>query len=264
MEERSAPGRRAPDRRGAPTPGGRPRVFVEDGGSRRTLRVDGTYASVFRPGRIATGSVWDALAAPLLALPPARRRRILLLGLGGGSVARIARALAPAARIVGVELDPAVIAAARSHFELDALELEIVQGDARAFLETARDRFDAVIDDVFVGAGRGVRKPAWLPAPGLVCAARLLAPGGLLVTNVIDEAAEATRVLLARFGAATRLSVEGYDNAVLVAGEGSPPEIAPRALRAAIAADPVLAPTLRKLRLRALSATPPGTAARGG
>jgi SAM-dependent methyltransferase len=242
----------------------RPRVFVEDGGGRRTLRVDGTYASVYRPGRIATGSVWDALAAPILALPPERRTSVLILGLGGGSAARLARALAPEARIVGVELDAEVIAAAREHFGLDALGIETVEGDARAFLATARERFDVVIEDVFVGAGRDVRKPDWLPAPGLLAAARLLAPGGVLVTNVIDEAPAAARLLLVRFGAATRLTIDGYDNAIFAAGEGAQCGLAPRALRAAVAADPVLAPTLRRLRMRALDATPRGTAARGG
>lgn len=257
----------APDaaaRSGGGARAGRPRVFVEEAGGRRTLRVDGTYASVYRPGRIATGSVWDALAAPILALPPERRTSVLILGLGGGSAARLARALAPRARIVGVELDREVIAAARAHFGLDALGLETIEGDARAFLASDRGRYDVVIDDVFVGAGRAVRKPDWLPAPGLLEASLRLAPGGLLITNVIDEATAAGHVLLARFGAATRLAIDGYDNAILAAGESAPPGLAPRVLRAAIAADPVLAPTLRRLRLRSLGATPPGTAARRG
>ncbi|MFP8874131.1 MAG: hypothetical protein VCB42_06300, partial [Myxococcota bacterium] len=62
--------------------------------------MDETLASFQRPGEITTGSVWDAMAAPLLALPASRRGRVLLLGLGGGSVARIVRALAPEALIV--------------------------------------------------------------------------------------------------------------------------------------------------------------------
>ena len=100
----------------------------------RTLRVDGTFASWLRArARLTTGSVWDALAAPLLLLPPARRRRVLLLGLGGGSAARLVRALAPRARIVGVELDREVLRAARRHFDLDALGVEVVNADAREY-----------------------------------------------------------------------------------------------------------------------------------
>jgi spermidine synthase len=226
--------------------------------------VDGTFASWWRPGSVRTGSVWDALAAPLLALPPARRRRILVLGLGGGSAARLLRALAPRARIVGVERDAEVLRAARRHFELGALGLEVVQADAREFLARERRRFDLVIDDVFVGSGRAVRKPEWLPEPGLGAAARRLASEGLLVSNAIDEAADVARWLGRRFGRVLALRVEGYDNRVLVAG---PAALSARGLRAAVAAEPLLVPTLPRLRLATLrvrSVPRTGTAAPGG
>ena len=73
---------------------GRPRVEVKLGRRGRSLRIDGTFASYYEPGIPITGSVWDALAAPLVLLPPSRRRSVLVLGLGGGSVARVVRALA--------------------------------------------------------------------------------------------------------------------------------------------------------------------------
>ena len=97
------------------------RVSVLIRAGRRTLRIDGSQASSWQPGRETTGSVWDGIAAGLLALPTSRRRSVLLLGLGGGSAARVVRALAPRARIVGVEIDPAVVKAARRWFDLDAL-----------------------------------------------------------------------------------------------------------------------------------------------
>jgi len=67
-------------------------AVVDDGGNLMALeRIDGTFASWYEPGRAVTGSVWDALAAPILLLPRARRSRVLILGLGGGSAARIVR-----------------------------------------------------------------------------------------------------------------------------------------------------------------------------
>src|SRR5204863_7178012 len=102
------------------------------GGLRR--RVDGTWASAWRPGSPLTGSVWDALVAPLAWLPPARRRSVLVLGLGGGSAARLVRAIAPESRVVGVESSGEVLAAARRWFALDALEIEVVHGCARQYL----------------------------------------------------------------------------------------------------------------------------------
>ena len=43
--------------------------------------------------------------------------KALILGLAGGSAARVVRAIAPQAQIKGVELFPEIIEAAREHFE---------------------------------------------------------------------------------------------------------------------------------------------------
>jgi len=225
----------------------RARSRVERGARGRRLWIDGTFASYWRPGQVRTGSVWDALGAALLALPPARRRAILLLGLGGGSAARIARALAPRAHILGVEIDPRVVALARRHFALDALGVEVVLADARLYLARARRRFDAILEDVFTGRGRGVHKPEGFPGPGLARAARRLRPGGLLASNALDEAAQTRRLLGERFPALVEISVAGYDNRILV---GGPSGLDARRLRAAVAADGVLAPTLPRLAFR--------------
>jgi spermidine synthase len=226
------------------------RVVVRERAGARVLTVDGTFASFWRPGSALTGSVWDALAAPLAWLPPARRRSVLVLGLGGGSAARLARALAPRARIVGVEVDPDVLRAARAAFDLDALGVEVALADARAFLASGRSRFDLVIDDVFVGEGRAVRKPDWLPEPGLAAAARRVAPGGLLVSNALDEAPHVARALRRRFPAVVRIEVADFDNQIFVAG---PSGLSAAGLRAAAAADPVLAPSLRRLAFRSVA-----------
>jgi len=223
----------------------RSRVVVQRGG--RELRVDGTFASFYEPGSVVTGSVWDGLGASLLALPPARRRRILVLGLGGGSAARLARALAPRAHIVGVEIDREVIALARRWFDLDALDVEVVNGDARHFLARERRRFDAVLEDVFVGRGRSVHKPGWMVEEGLPRAAECVARGGVLTSNTLDETAEVAAVLRARFPGLVEIGVRDYDNRLLVAG---PASLSGRELRAAVAKSPVLAQSAGELRFR--------------
>lgn len=226
------------------------RIRIRESRRGTTLEIDGTFASFVPRAGVATRSVWDALVAPFLARAPARRRSALILGLGAGSAARILRAIAPDARIVGVEYDPFVVAAARRHFDLDALGIEVIVGDARDVLRRERRRFDLVVDDVFVGRGRGVHKPPWLPIPYLALAARRVAPGGLLVSNSIDEGAAVARTLRTLCPHVLELRVDGYDNRVF-AGSASPLDA--RALRGAIGRDPVLGATLARLRIRSVA-----------
>jgi SAM-dependent methyltransferase len=226
------------------------------------LRVDGTLASFLVPGRDTTGSVWDALVAPLLLLPPRRRRRVLVLGLGGGSAARVLRALAPAARIVGVERDRAVLEAARRRLGLGALGLRVIEADARTQPDRLRQRFDLIVEDLFEGRGRGVHKPAWVDAAWLARLARRLAPGGLLVSNALDEAPALARAFERIFPVTLCIRVRDFDNRVLV---GCPAGASAAALRARLAREPLLAATLPRLSLRTrLSARRRGTGARSG
>lgn len=237
---------------------GRVRVVLR--GGRRTLRIDGSLASTWQPGRETTGSVWDGIAAGLLVLPPARRRDVLLLGLGGGSAARAVRAVAPGARIVGVEIDPAVVREARRWFDLDALGLEVVTDDAARFLARTRGRFDAVLEDVFTGDARRLRKPPGFPLPALDDVRRILRPGGVAVCNTLDESAAVRAALAARFRHLVRVCIVDYDNRIYVASDAP---IAAASLRAAAVSDPVFAGSLRALRFRSLATpAPPGSAAR--
>jgi spermidine synthase len=226
------------------------RVQVRESRRGRALRIDGTFASWYAPGSPLTGSVWDALAAPLLLLPPARRRSVLVLGLGGGSAARVVRALAPRARIVGVEHSAEVLRVARRRFDLGELDLEVVQADARQYLERTRRHFDAIIEDVFVGRGRAVCKPDWLPCPGLARVARRLRRGGLLISNSIDETATVAREMRSLFASTLCIDVADYDNRVVV---GGPAPLTGRALRSAVAAHPLLCATLERLSFRTLA-----------
>jgi spermidine synthase len=228
----------------------KPVVRVRSGPRGRALSINGTFASWYRPGSSLTASVWDALATPLLLLPPTRRRAVLVLGLGGGSAARVVRALAPRARIVGVEYSAQVLQAARRCFDLDELDVEVVRSDARRYLDRTRRRFDLVIEDVFVGSARSVRKPDWLPDPGLTRAARCLHPGGVLVSNSIDETRDVARAMRSLFPSTLRIDVEGYDNRVVV---GGPRPVTARALRTAVAGHRVLSESLSLFSFRTLA-----------
>ena len=194
-----------------------------------------------------TNCVWDAIAAPLLWLAPRQRRRILILGLGGGSVARLARALAPEAEIVGVELDREVVRLSRKRLDLDALDLRVEIADALGWLERDEQHYDAILEDVFIGSGDDVHKPDWIPEPGHRLAAARLSPGGVLVSNTLDEHARVARAMRERFPALASIEIEDYDNRVLVAGGA---DLTGAALRERVAADPILAVSLPVLSFR--------------
>jgi spermidine synthase len=174
---------------------------------------------------------------------------VLVLGLAAGSVARAVRALDPRAVIVGVERDAEVLRAARGHFGLDRLGIEVVEDDALAFLRKDRRSFDLVIEDVFVGTARRVRKPGWLFEEGYPLAYARLRTGGLLVSNTIEELPAVVRALRPCHGRMVSLDVRDYWNRVLVCGRPLPP---PRVVRSVLAAHPLLAPLVRQLSLRAL------------
>ncbi|CAJ1446707.1 unnamed protein product [Effrenium voratum] len=197
------------------------RVRVQQGQVGLELIVDETLASVYlrnSSGEDAGGpSVWDALAVPVLALPMTRPR-VLILGLGGGTVARLLRRLKPEAILVGVEMDGEVIAAAKEFFDLEALQVEVVHQDGLAFLREEKRHFDLIIDDIFVGYARNLRKPRWLPWPGLRLARRRLRPGGLLVSNALEDAKYIQQGLQGWKRALLQLEVPDYANRILVAG----------------------------------------------
>ncbi|MEJ3743400.1 polyamine aminopropyltransferase [Actinomycetes bacterium KLBMP 9797] len=95
----------------------------------------------------------EALVHPALA---GRRGRLLVLGGGDGLAVREALRYPDVASVTVVELDPAVVALARSHPEVRALNrsafddprVRVVSVDAFAWLRTAAERFDAVLVDL--------------------------------------------------------------------------------------------------------------------
>jgi SAM-dependent methyltransferase len=224
-----------------------PRVEVRRVRGGLELRIDGTQASVYRPGGRLTGVVWWALASPVLLLPPERPHRVLLLGLAAGSVARAVRALDPEAEIVGVERDREVLRLARRHFGLDRLRLELVVGDALAYLRTERRLFDLVVEDLFVGPSRTVRKPDWLLGEGYRLIRKRLRAGGFVVSNTIHETPDVVRAMRPIGGRIVSLDVRGHWNRVTVSGRDLPP---PRALRRVLARRPETARILGRIDLR--------------
>jgi predicted membrane-bound spermidine synthase len=231
----------------------RPRVEIRRGRDGLQLRVDGTLASFQRPGHALTGAVWWALAAPIL-LVPRRRRRVLLLGVGGGSVARALRALDPSAEIVGVEYDPEVLRLARRHFGLDALRLELVVDDALEYLGRERRGFDLIVEDLFIGPARTVRKPPWLVGEGYRLIRKRLRRQGIVVSNTIHETPAIIDAMRPLDAPIVSFDVHGHWNRIVACGRPLP---AAREVARLFRETPALAKPSRKLSFRLVPARSP-------
>ena len=100
--------------------------------------------SVLPKRGVLTRGVWDAIAAaPLLQGEVDTARRILLLGVGGGSVLRLWDHILRRWSWVGVELDPSARRLFRREFGLPEAPGELHAGDALAYLRSTRRRLSA-------------------------------------------------------------------------------------------------------------------------
>jgi spermidine synthase len=158
-------------------------VQVVQQGSARDLYLNEGIAvhSEWRPHTVLTGDEWDMFLTvpPLLGRPA---RSVAILGNAGGTTARAYGVFYPSARIDGVELDPAVTAAARRYMGLGRIRrLHVVTADARPFLERTHERFDLILVDAY----RQPYVPFYLATRQFFRLARSrLRPGGVVALNV--------------------------------------------------------------------------------
>ena len=110
-------------------------------------------------------------------------QEVLMIGLGGGSLAKFIRKQRPQTRITAVEIDPRVIAAARTHFELppDDDTLSVIEADGALYVRQHPGCADVILLDGF-DAGNQVE--ALATQTFYVACRRALRPGGVLVVNL--------------------------------------------------------------------------------
>jgi spermidine synthase len=115
-------------------------------------------------------------------------RDILMLGLGGGSLAKYCHRHLPAARITVVEIDPDVIAF-RDQFLVppDDSRFSVVQDDAAEFVAQCEERPDVVMIDAFDRHGVA---PSLCTREFYEGVRKLLSRKGLMVANLVGEQAE--------------------------------------------------------------------------
>lgn len=113
-------------------------------------------------------------------------RRVLLIGLGAGSLAKFIYHHLPQSRITAVEIDSRIGPTAQQYFRLpeDQQRLKILVADGADYVEQATGRYDAVFVDGFDPDARaGQLDTVKFYA---ACRARL-SPQGLLVCNLLSH-----------------------------------------------------------------------------
>lgn len=110
-------------------------------------------------------------------------RRMLVIGLGAGTIPkRFARGY-PHVQIDVVEVDPEVVNVARRFFMVQETgKLRIIVQDGRVFLRTSREMYDLIVMDAYVAEGI----PFHLATREFMELARAhLRPGGLIAAHII-------------------------------------------------------------------------------
>jgi spermidine synthase len=117
-------------------------------------------------------------------LYPAEVKRILMIGLGGGSISTYYGRAMPDVHIDTVELDQRVIDVAKQYFALrETPRVRYVAADGRVFLNRSKDQYDLILLDAY----RGGYVPFHLLTREFYTLVKSrLTPGGAVAFNVHD------------------------------------------------------------------------------
>ena len=189
------------------------------------FRVSGAAHAFHHRHRFLTGLVWDMLAAAALLGKREEPRSLLMLGLAGGTTLRLLRHLLPACRFTAIDIDAQMVRLARRHMALDATGVEVIVGDAYAWLRANRRTFDVVIDDIYLAGRTDVFRSQTMSRPLLANLRRAVAPGGVLAVNLVTGPGHRTmqsttrRLWREAFAEVRSITSPAAMNEVLVAGQ---------------------------------------------
>lgn len=157
--------------------------------------------------------------------------QVLMIGLGGGSLAKFIRKHREQTHVTAVEIDPRVIAAARGQFELPPNDatLDVIEADGALYVRQHPASADVILLDGF-DAGNQVE--ALATQTFYDACRRALKPGGILVVNLWGRDREFAeyfaRLARAFDGEVGWLSVQDKTNVIVFAfvNAGTPAKLA--------------------------------------
>ena len=163
-------------------------IVTEDESGYRVLRFErnGARQTIAKPGDPTfLGFAYTKVAFAGLALAQ-DVKRIMIVGLGGGTMPVFLRHYYPNAHIDVVEIDPDVVKVARDYFGFrEDASLRAHVGDGRKFVESVREPYDVVFLDAF-----GTRNvpPHLATVEFLRAVKRSVKPSGVIIGNIWGRA----------------------------------------------------------------------------
>jgi spermidine synthase len=211
-----------------------PGIHFSEAGGLRHLHMGGSaIQSAMRldaPDDLALAYTRAMMAALLFQPQP---RDVVLVGLGGGSLAKFIYRQMPRTRIVGLEVDVRVVAAAHRmfHLPLGKRRRKVLVRDGADYLPEQRGSFDLVFLDAFVNHRQA---PTIRTAAFYRDARAALRPGGVLVVNYMTDdpglRAYLRRLSTAFEGRLLCLRAIGEDNVIVFAFGDDPGVVTPASL----------------------------------
>lgn len=203
-------------------------LIVTDSPSRRCLRFDDVNSALNQscqqlsePDHLVFDYTRAMTALLLLWQPPPQR--VLLIGVGGGSIPRAAMRARPQIELDAVDIDAAVVRVAQRYFGLAPQpQLHLHVADGREFVAAARSRgqqYDAVLLDAFDAHGI---PPALFTEEFLRDIRAVLTPDGVFLANTITSSASSaqeTRAATTVFGRiySVQLAASGGNRLIVAA-----------------------------------------------
>jgi len=164
---------------------------------------------------------------------PPEPKRVLMLGLGGGTISTYLGRHMPDLPIDTVEIDPGVISAAKKYFGMRETEtVRYPEGDARVFLNRHKEPYDLILVDAFHG---GYVPFHLLTKEFYALLKQRLTPGGAAALNVHDgtKLYASTVLTLGSVFGDVHLYPSGEGETIAIVTAGPPPDAESLGSRAA-------------------------------
>ncbi len=197
-------------------------VVTEDDEGLRTLSFErgGARQSVVKLGDPDHIELPYVKAMPVGLALVKQPRRVLIVGLGGGSIPNFLHKHYPRTTIDVVDIDPAVVEVAKRFFGFrEDSTLHVYVADGRRFIERCRNPYDVIFLDAY---GADNIPYSLATREFLQAVRRALAPGGVVVGNVWSSSSNPLYNAMVRtyqdvFAELHILGVRGTSNRILIA-----------------------------------------------